>query len=176
MNRTTMYTVATLILFAVTAYAVSTFRTTIVYDFENGAKMKDIQLQNGETIVNDLDGQFDFTRDTAGAVAIRASDDDSTAALQILPGGAATLTLGGGSATSITLVTDGTGTGEVVLPADSISLSENSNMTIGAAPAATCEAGSIHVDTDETDDTNCTTTADNAICVCSATDTWVSLQ
>lgn len=44
---------------------------------------------------------------------------------------------------------------------------------IGAAPGATCTAGQWFIDTDETDDTNCTTAADNSICVCSATNTWV---
>lgn len=47
-------------------------------------------------------------------------------------------------------------------------------LTIGASPAATCTAGSIHIDTDESVDTNCTTTADNALCYCVATDTWAA--
>lgn len=57
-----------------------------------------------------------------------------------------------------------------------VDFSEQAHVTIGADPASTCTAGDIHIDTDETSDTNCTTTADNAICVCSATDTWVSNQ
>ena len=47
---------------------------------------------------------------------------------------------------------------------------------IGASPAATCTAGSFFIDTDESDDTNCTTTADNSLCLCIATDTWVALE
>lgn len=46
----------------------------------------------------------------------------------------------------------------------------------GAAPAATCVVGEIFLDTDETDDTNCTTTADNSLCLCTATDTWTALE
>jgi len=47
---------------------------------------------------------------------------------------------------------------------------------IGAAPAATCAAGTFWIDTDETDDTNCTTTADNSLCLCVATNTWVAFE
>lgn len=46
----------------------------------------------------------------------------------------------------------------------------------GATPAATCTVGEIFIDTDETDDTNCTTTADNSLCICVATNTWVALE
>lgn len=46
----------------------------------------------------------------------------------------------------------------------------------GAAPAATCSVGAIFLDTDETVDTNCATTADNSLCLCVATNTWVSLE
>jgi len=46
----------------------------------------------------------------------------------------------------------------------------------GAAPDATCLEGEIFIDTDETDDTNCTTAEDNSICLCVGTNTWVSLE
>jgi hypothetical protein len=46
----------------------------------------------------------------------------------------------------------------------------------GAAPAATCTVGEIFLDTDETDDDNCATTADNSLCLCVASNTWVSLE
>lgn len=49
-------------------------------------------------------------------------------------------------------------------------------LSSGAAPGATCSAGQIFVDTDETDDTNCTTTADNSLCLCTAADTWTALE
>ncbi len=75
---------------------------------------------NGDSVNNTADDTFDFTREDAGTVTITASDDDATAALAILPGGAAALTLGGASTTAITLTTDGTGNGELSLPADSI--------------------------------------------------------
>lgn len=77
---------------------------------------------------------------------------------------------------SIQLVTDGTGDTEVVLPASSIGFAEQNHVTIGASPAATCTAGQIHIDTDESVDTNCTTTADNSLCLCTAADTWTALE
>ena len=46
----------------------------------------------------------------------------------------------------------------------------------GAAPAATCTVGELFLDTAEGTDTNCTTTADNSLCLCVATDTWVTLE
>lgn len=47
---------------------------------------------------------------------------------------------------------------------------------IGASPNATCTPGTVFIDTDETDDTNCTTTSDNSLCLCVADDTWVELD
>jgi len=46
----------------------------------------------------------------------------------------------------------------------------------GAFPPATCTPYEIFIDTDETVDTNCTTTADNSLCLCTATDTWTALE
>lgn len=79
-----------------------------------------LTLANSETLNTGTDAVFDFTRNDAGVVSITASDDDSTAALTVLPGGAAAMTLGGASMTALTVTTDGTGTAEVVLPADAI--------------------------------------------------------
>jgi len=78
------------------------------------------------------DATFTLIRNDAGTVILTSADDDSTAAFTILPGGAADLTLGGGSTTAINLTTDGTGDTEVVLPNDSIGPTEiNDN---GATP------------------------------------------
>lgn len=47
-------------------------------------------------------------------------------------------------------------------------------ITVGAAPAATCTVGDLHIDTDPTNDTNCNN-EDNqtaSLCVCYQTDTW----
>jgi len=63
-------------------------------------------LANGESINTDTDAVFDFTRNTSGAVSITASDDNAVAALTILPGGAAAMTLGGTTATSMTHIVD----------------------------------------------------------------------
>jgi hypothetical protein len=44
----------------------------------------------------------------------------------------------------------------------------------GASPGATCSVGDLFLDTDETVDTSCTTTADNSLCVCAPANTWTS--
>lgn len=49
-------------------------------------------------------------------------------------------------------------------------------LSSGTAPAATCILGELFLDTDETVDTNCTTTLDNAICACVATNTWADTK
>lgn len=46
----------------------------------------------------------------------------------------------------------------------------------GAFPTVACTVGEIFLDTDQTVDTNCTTTSDNSLCLCTATDTWVELD
>ena len=43
---------------------------------------------------------------------------------------------------------------------------------VGDSPPATCEVGSLWMDTDEKADDNCVTTLDNSICCCNETDTW----
>lgn len=63
-------------------------------------------LENGESVSAATDGQFTFTRDTPGTVTVTAADDDATAALTVLPGGAAALTLGGASTTGVSVVSD----------------------------------------------------------------------
>lgn len=47
---------------------------------------------------------------------------------------------------------------------------------IGVAPAATCTAGEVFIDTDPADDTNCTTVADNSLCLCLTDDNWTALN
>ena len=46
----------------------------------------------------------------------------------------------------------------------------------GDDPPATCTPGQIFIDINEADDDNCTTTADNSICVCVAANTWASTE
>ena len=89
-----------------------------------------LTLANSESLNTDTDAIFDFTRNDAGTVSITASDDDATAALTILPGGAAAMGIGDSSTTAITLTTDSTGTGEVVLPAGSVSGTEITDATL----------------------------------------------
>ena len=86
--------------------------------------------------------------------------------------GSATLDSGVVDATAI--ATGGVDTAEIA--AGAVEFAGQSILTIGASPAATCTAGVIHIDTDESVDTNCTTTADNSLCLCVATDTWAALE
>lgn len=60
----------------------------------------------------------------------------------------------------------------------SAAVSATSSLIIpsGADPGATCTVGQVYIDTDETVDTNCTTTADNSLCICTATNTWTALE
>jgi len=62
---------------------------------------------NDGTLTEAVAGTFTFTKDTAGTVTITAADDDAVAALNILAGGAAALTLGGATGTSVILDTEG---------------------------------------------------------------------
>lgn len=89
-----------------------------------------LTLANSESLNTDTDATFDFTRNDAGTVTITASDNDATAALVISPGGAADMVMGGASTTNITLSTDSTGDGEVLLPAGSVSGTEIANATL----------------------------------------------
>ena len=89
-----------------------------------------LTLANGESINTDTDDIFDFTRDDAGTVTITASDTDATAALTVLPGGAAAMVIGGASTTSVTITADGTADADLVLPAGSVSGTEISNSTL----------------------------------------------
>lgn len=57
-----------------------------------------------------------------------------------------------------------------------LNILSNVALTAGADPGATCTAGEIFIDTDETVDTNCTTTADNSLCLCTAANTWTALE
>jgi len=81
-------------------------------------------------VANPAAGTWTLTKDAAGICVLTAADDDATAALTLVPGGAAACVLGGASTTTITLTTDGTGTGELVLPAQSVEATEMANDTI----------------------------------------------
>jgi hypothetical protein len=67
-------------------------------------------------------------------------------------------------------------TGAPVLYTENPADRAGGRVSVGAFPNAVCTTGDMHVDTDETDDTNCTTTADNSLCLCTATDTWTALE
>jgi collagen type VII alpha len=52
-------------------------------------------------------GTITLNKTTSGGVTLTSSDDDATASLSVLPGGAAAMVLGGASCTGITMTTDG---------------------------------------------------------------------
>lgn len=95
--------------------AASTRNETVIWNFVNGIKIAGVSLsQDGLTTFTNLDtiddatlGTFMFGRPTAGTVIITAKDDNSTAALTVLPGGAAAMTVGGTSTTKVDVITDG---------------------------------------------------------------------
>ncbi len=62
-----------------------------------------LSLQNGENISNGTDGTITLGRNDAGVVTITAKDNDSTAGLTIISGGASTLALDTGGSASITI-------------------------------------------------------------------------
>jgi hypothetical protein len=103
--------------------------------------------ENGESIANDTDGTFDLTRDESGTVTVTASDDNAVAALTVLPGGAAALTLGGSSTTSASIVTDGgtvTFDGTIVGRASVVSLASGA-LTLNTVHLATAGAADYDI-------------------------------
>jgi hypothetical protein len=87
---------------------------------------------NSNKIINITDGTFVLDRAATGTVSLSATDDDSTAALIVGPGGAAALQLGTASATSITLVTDGgTVTVDGGISQSSVTLANSESITNG---------------------------------------------
>lgn len=62
-----------------------------------------LTLQNSETLSTGTDATFLFGRNDTGTVTITAADDDSTAALTILSGGAAALGLDTGGAAAVNI-------------------------------------------------------------------------
>ncbi len=90
---------------------------------------------NGETLTNAVDGAFLFTRDEAGTVTLVVTDGSDPTALLIDTGTTGDMTLGTGMG-SLTVSTDGTGTGEVVLPLQSIAGAEIVNDTIDGTELA----------------------------------------
>lgn len=116
--------------------AASTRNETVIWNFVNGIKIAGVSLvedgistfANNETISNAVDGTILLGRDDAGTVTVTAADNNAVAALTILPGGAAAMTLGGASMTSLTVTADGAQDADVVLPANSIGGAEVSGV------------------------------------------------
>lgn len=85
-------------------------------------------------VTTDAGGLFTFTRPTTGTVSLTAADDNATAALSVLPGGAAALTMGGSSTTAITLTTDG---GSLIVDGPNVSSGTGGTFTVKRSDAGT---------------------------------------
>ena len=81
-------------------------------------------VQNNMTIDTNTTGQIKLERPTAGAVTITCADDDANCAMVYDAGGTGAITVGSADVTGITFTTDGTGVGEITLPADSVDLDD----------------------------------------------------
>lgn len=92
-----------------------------------------LTLGNAESLNTGTDAAFDFTRDDAGAVTLTSSDNDSTAALTVDPGGNATLTLGSASDTVSVAAT----TGVTLSNSESLSNGTNGTLTLGRNDSGT---------------------------------------
>jgi hypothetical protein len=67
-------------------------------------------------------------------------------------------------------VSDGDGT------YTALSLAEPGAVRSGADPDSSCAVGEIYLDTDQTNDTDCTTFNDNSLCLCTVANTWTALE
>jgi hypothetical protein len=120
----------------------------------NGTSIVSLGTGTGNVTIGNADGTFALAStglnvSTAGVITLpggqtvditTVNDSDLT----IAPGGAAALTLGSATTTSITLLADGIGDDKLVLPLQSVSAGEILNNTITTtqlAPTLTFEAG-----------------------------------
>lgn len=95
-----------------------------------GASSGALRLNSG------TNGTVLLGRTDAGTVTVTAADDNATAALSVLPGGAAAMVLGGASTTTITVSTDG---GDIVL--DGAVITMPATETVTAATSLTLSGG-----------------------------------
>jgi len=97
--------------------------TTMTFPSTSGTV---VTLDLAQTLTNKTIGSTGLTFSGATTDITTTSGE----ALTILPGGVAAFTLGGASTTSLTVTTDGTGDGEVVLPTGSIATGEILDATV----------------------------------------------
>lgn len=100
-------------------------------------------IVDGPNVSTGTGGTFTVKRSDAGTVTIDAADNDATAALTVKPGGAALLTLGGASATSIDMTTDGgtvTIDGSITTPAAGVITGSTSVAVSGSTGTLTVKA------------------------------------
>ncbi len=75
-------------------------------DFDTTDITTDIEFQNSETLDNNTDGQFLFTRNTDADVTIMGADSSGASNLIIDTTGAGSITVGSADVTSLTVTTD----------------------------------------------------------------------
>lgn len=88
-----------------------------------------LTMENSETIDTTVDAQFRVTRNNAGTVVFMGADNAGEANTTYDTTGAGAIAVGSADVTAITLTTDGSGDGEVLLSAESISAAEILNLT-----------------------------------------------
>lgn len=138
---------------------------------------------NAEFITNGTNGIILFNRNDTGDANIGIRDGDAApgTTTSIITSACSDVT-GTAEFCDMTLSTLVNGSFSSFLSSaaggDGVMTTQKWKITInnGAAPAATCVVGEIFIDLDETDDTNCATTADNSLCLCIATNTWAALE
>lgn len=102
---------------------------------------------DGPNVSTGTGGAFTIKRSDAGTVTVTAADDNATAAMTVTPGGAALLTLGGASATSIDMTTDGgtvTIDGSITTPAaGAITAATSLTLTAGTTGIIVMDANGV---------------------------------
>lgn len=106
-------------------------------------------IVDGPNVSTGTGGTFTVKRSDAGTVTVTAADDDATAALTVLPGGAAAMTVGGASATKVDVITDGgtvTIDGSITTPAaGALTGATSLTLTGGTTGIVTIDANGVRV-------------------------------
>jgi hypothetical protein len=83
-----------------------------------------VVLASTDTIASAATGTTTFHRAATGSVTLTCTDDDANCAVLLAPGGTGTATVGSGTAASINLTTDGSGSAEIIMSAGSVDHTE----------------------------------------------------
>lgn len=111
--------------------------TLTLTDSGGSLSLTSITFANGEKISGAVDGQVLFTRSDAGTLTLNAADNNAVCDVVLRAGSTGALQLGHAENTSVTIATDSTGTAELVVPNDSISLTTETDGNYVASVATT---------------------------------------